>query len=182
MHLHLLVISIQFELIVFFLLLSFKFFIRLKNIALIWEFWVCMSLSYVSVANFKASRIDNFYTFTFHTFTLSHFYSFTLSSVSHFPFPWVIQDDPQDSCRISRCESERRTVQVLPRTVQDVGTPIDLFPTILSRAAAVRQRASLSLSSFFSSKPLRAFCSQIILTWNIWWLLGFKDFKIFDDF
>ena len=55
------------------------------------------------------------------------------------------------------------TVQVLPRTVQDVGTPIDLFPTILSRAAAVRQRASLSLSSFFSSKPLRAFCSQIYL-------------------
>ena len=72
----------------FFLLLSFKFVILLKNIALSLEFWVCMSLSYVSVANFKAFRIDNFYTFTFHTFTLSHFYSFTLSSVSHFSFPF----------------------------------------------------------------------------------------------
>ena len=79
MHLHLLVISIQFELIVFFLLLSFKFFIRLKNIALVLEFWVCMSLSRVSVANFKASHVDNFYTCTFHTFTLSHFHFHTFS-------------------------------------------------------------------------------------------------------
>ena len=46
MHLHLLVISIQFELIVFFLLLSFKFLIRLKNIALHYVYFVQLATLY----------------------------------------------------------------------------------------------------------------------------------------
>ena len=46
------------------------------------------------------------------------------------------------------------TVQVLPRTVQDVGTPIDLFPTILSPTVAALPTPALPFPVSFPPPTL----------------------------